>query len=121
MPSNADTKQAISQCIKAFASQPLREAALSLFATLGYQSDRTVETKSLADFREQFDPESKLEHPAALVESWQSANLLFQLTDEELSSTTALFKDDAVKTSLLQSYVFIAVELKDGDYAMLRT
>ena len=44
------------------------------------------------------------------------ADLLFQLTDEELSSTTALFKDESVKTSLLQSYIFIAIELADGQH-----
>ena len=52
-----------------------------------------------------------------MIASWQSAELLFQLTDEELSRSTALFKDEAVKTSLLQSYVFIAIELADGDHA----
>lgn len=117
MPNSAELKQAISQRIQSFARQPLRKAALSLFAVLGYKSDRTVEVQSLADFREQFDPESKLAHPAALVANWKSADLLFQLTDEELSSTTALFKDESVKTSLLQSYIFIAIELVDGDYA----
>jgi hypothetical protein len=117
MSNNTHLKQAISQRIQAFATQPLRQAGLSLFATLGYESDRTMETPSVADFRTQFDPESKLEHPAALIASWQSAELLFQLTDEELSRSTALFKDEAVKTSLLQSYVFIAIELVEGDYA----
>ena len=117
MPNNIELKQTIGQRIQSFASQPLRKAALSLFATLGYESDRTVETKSLADFRAQFDPESKLAHPTALIANWKSADLLFQLTDEELSSTTALFKDESVKTSLLQSYIFIAIELADGDYA----
>jgi len=117
MSNNTERKLAIGQHIQAFANQPLRKAALSLFAALGYQSDRTVETQSVADFRAQFDPDSKLEHPAALLGSWQSADLLFQLTDEELSRSTALFKDEAVKTSLLQSYVFIAVELAEGDYA----
>lgn len=117
MSNNTQLKQAISQQIQAFANQSLRQAALSLFATLGYESDRSVETPSVADFRTQFDPESKLGHPAALIGSWQSAELLFQLTDEELSRSTALFKDEAVKTSLLQSYVFIAIELVEGDYA----
>ncbi|MEB3098962.1 Eco57I restriction-modification methylase domain-containing protein [Achromobacter sp. D10] len=117
MSNSIQMKQAISQHIQKFSSQPLRQAALSLFSTLGYASDRTVETPSVADFRAQFDSESKLEHPAALIASWQSAELLFQLTDEELSRSTALFKDEAVKTSLLQSYVFIAIELADGDYA----
>ncbi len=120
MSNSTELKQAIGQRIQTFGSQPLRKAALSLFATLGYQSHRTVETTSLADFRAQFDPESKLTHPAAHIANWQSAALLFQLTDEELSASASLFKDDAVKTSLLQSYVFIAIELKEqgeGDYA----
>jgi hypothetical protein len=117
MSNSTQLKQAISQHVQNFSSQPLRQAALSLFATLGYESDRTVETPSVAEFRAQFDSESKLKHPAALIASWKSAELLFQLTDEELSRSTALFKDEAVKTSLLQSYVFIAIELDDGDYA----
>ncbi len=117
MPSNPELKQRIGQSIQAFATEPLRGAALSLFSALGYKSDRTVETHSVADFREQFDPESKLTHPAALIASWQSVELLFQLTDEELSRSAALFKDEAVKTSLLQSYIFIAIELTEADYA----
>ncbi|TGN97213.1 Eco57I restriction-modification methylase domain-containing protein [Burkholderia sp. USMB20] len=117
MPSNPQLKQSISQRIQAFCSEPLREAALSLFSTLGYESDRTVESQSVADFRSKFDPESRLEHPAAFVTNWQSAHLLFQLTDEELSGNTALFKDESIKKSLLQSYIFIAIELAEGDYA----
>jgi type I restriction-modification system DNA methylase subunit len=117
MPSNPELKQRIGQSIQAFATEPLRRAALSLFSTIGYESERTLETHSVADFREQFDPESKLAHPAALIASWQSVELLFQLTDEELSGSTALFKDETVKTSLLQSYIFVAIELAEGDYA----
>lgn len=114
---NPELKQAIRQNIHAFSSLPLRKAALGLFAALGYESDRTVSANSVKDFRDQFDPEAKLEHPAALVTLWQSAELLFQLTDEELSHNTSLFKDVAVRASLLQSYVFLAIELAEGDYA----
>lgn len=117
MSNNTELRQSISQCILAFAAQPLRQSALSLFAALGYTSDRTIETRSVQDFRDQFDPDGKLANPAAMVEQWQNAELLFQLTDEELSSSAALFKDDSVRTSLLQSYVFIAIELREGDYA----
>ncbi len=116
MSNNVELKQAISQRIQAFANPSLRKAALSLFAALGYESDRTVETQSVEEFRAQFDPEAKLEHPAALTENWRSAELLFQLTDEELSRNATLFKDESVKTALLQSYVFIAIELTEGDY-----
>ncbi len=117
MNNDTEFKQAISQSIQKLHNEPLRKAALELFATLGYKSDRTVETRSVHDFRDQFDSEARLDHPAALVTHWQSADLLFQLTDEELSSTTSLFKDESVRTSLLQSYVFIAIELSPGDYS----
>ncbi|MCL1960249.1 MAG: hypothetical protein FWG56_00365 [Desulfovibrionaceae bacterium] len=39
--------------------QPLRQAALSLFAALGYQSGRAVESRPVSDFREQFDKEGR--------------------------------------------------------------
>lgn len=117
MSNNTQLKQSISQRIQAFADQALRQSALALFSALGYKSDRTIETRSVQDFRDQFDPEGKLANPAAMVKQWRQAELLFQLTDEELSSSAALFKEDAVRTSLLQSYVFIAIELREGDYA----
>lgn len=117
MTNNTALKQTIIRRIQDFADQPLRKAALALFADLGYRSDRTVETRSVQNFCEQFDPENKISNSSALIGQWQSAELLFQLTDEELSSHTALFKDEAVHTSILQSYVFIAIDLRAGDYA----
>ena len=117
MSNNIELKKTISRCIQAFANQRLRQSALELFAALGYTSDRTVQTRSVQDFREQFDQEDLLSNPAAQIEQWQNAELLFQLTDEELSSSATLFKDDSVRTSLLQSYVFIAIDLREGDYA----
>lgn len=117
MSNNTQLKQSISQHIQAFADQTLRQSALALFSAIGYKSDRTIETRSVQDFRDQFDSEGKLANPAAMVGQWRQAELLFQLTDEELSSSAALFKEDAVRTSLLQSYVFIAIELREGDYA----
>lgn len=117
MSNNTALKTELGQRIQAFAQGPLRQSALALLHSLGYQSDRTVQTPTLHDFRQQFDPEDKLSHPNALLGQWEKAELLFQLTDEELSRSVALFKDDAVRTSLLQSYVFVAVELQAGDYA----
>lgn len=117
MSNNTALKLSISQRIQAFASQPLRDAALALFATLGYRSDKTIATESVEDFCQQFDPDHRLAHPAAWVRDWRNAQLLFQLTDEELAGTVALFKDDAVRTSLLQSYVFMAIELGSQSYS----
>lgn len=108
-----DLKQAVLQ----FGIKSLRSAALGLFATLGYESERTLEIDSVQAFCSQFDHEGKLNHPSAQKPQWQSVELLFQLTDEELSRNATLFKDTAVIATLLQSYVFFAVELQPGDYA----
>ena len=114
---DTNLKLAIRSAIHGFSNAPLRDSAISLFSQLGYQSDRTINVESVHDFCSQFDPAGKLNHPSAMKSQWRSADLLFQLTDEELSRHTSLFKDTSVKTSLLQSYVFFAVELAPGDYA----
>jgi hypothetical protein len=47
---------------------------------------------------------------------WKAIELLFQLTDEELSRNATLFKDTAVRHPCF-SPTFFAVELQEGDYA----
>ncbi len=110
------TKLLLRDAITRFSTQSLRTASLGLFASLGYQSDRTIAIDSVDDFCAQFDSSGLLAHPRAQKSNWTSIELLFQLTDEELSSNATLFKDSSVRSSLLQSYVFFAVELKSGDY-----
>lgn len=112
-------------CIKTWQFKPpfkpsqrnLCKMPLSLFTCLGYKSDRTVAVDSVNAFCQQFDPSGLLAHPRAQKSNWKSIHLLFQLTDEELSSNATLFKDTAVGVSLLQSYVFFAVELQPDDCA----
>ena len=98
--------------IVSFSAKSLRDAGAALFACLGYKSDRTIATRSVTDFCAQFDPRGLLAHPRAQKSNWKSIELLFQLTDEELSRTATLFKDTSVRSSLLQSYVFCAVGLQ---------
>lgn len=98
----------------------MKKSAIALFAALGYQSDRTIEIDSVKDFYDQFDPSGLLAHARSQKSNWESIHLLFQLTDEELSSNVSLFKENSVKASLLQSYVFFAIELKAGDYPPAR-
>jgi adenine-specific DNA-methyltransferase len=111
------TKLLLRDAITRFSTQPLRAASLGLFASLGYQSDRTIAIDSVEDFCTQFDPSGLLAHPRVQKSNWKAIELLFQLTDEELSRNATLFKDTAIRASLLQSYVFFAVELQPGDYA----
>ncbi len=48
---------------------------------------------------------------------WKEIQLLFQLTDQELASQVDLFEENAVKQSLVTSYLFFAVKLSGEGYA----
>ena len=117
MPAPTDLRPAIEQALAAFNTQSLPAAAQAFFKTLGYKSDRTVPVGSIDAFCHQFDSEGRLAHPSALRDQWKSVHLVFQLTNEELSATTSLFQDTAIKPGLLQSYLFFAIELTGKDYA----
>jgi hypothetical protein len=115
--SNKQLRAELQSALLNLATGDLRTKATALFACLGYHSDRTIAIDSIEFFCQQFDPSGLLAHPRAQKSNWKSIHLLFQLTDEELSRNATLFKDTSVRASLLQSYVFFAVELQPGDYA----
>ena len=102
-----------------FQTLPLKDAARQLLAKLGYKSDKFIvgAGSSPQDFLNDFADGHPFDQAKALFSEWKTADLLFQLTDQELSRESSLFTDTSVKSGLLRSYVFIAIELKGGDYA----
>jgi adenine-specific DNA-methyltransferase len=119
---DATTRSAIQQALVKFQHTPVSEAARNLLSVLGYRSDRTliVPGSTPRAFLNLF-PQSAANHgfdeEKALFSEWKTVDLLFQLTDQELSHESSLFTDTTVKAGLLKSYVFIAIELKGSDYA----
>ncbi len=119
-------RSALKSALTAFAVEPLREASLGFFKTLGYSSQRTVlvPKSSPRAFLDLFAKPSApgtgapapFDQAKALFADWLAADLLFQLTDQELSREASLFPDTAVSASQLRSYIFFAVELKDREY-----
>jgi hypothetical protein len=112
-----DLRQAISQKLTAFTTKPMREASLDFLSTLGYRSDRTIATKDSAPaaFRQFIEDNAggvTFSEDKALFADWKSADLLFQLTDEDIAREATLFKDTDIKPGLLRSYLFFAIELK---------
>ncbi len=109
---------AIQTALALFQSLPLKDAARQLLARLGYQSDRFLPNAGSRpqDFLDDFASAQPFDPAKALVSEWTSADLLFQLTDQELSRETSLFTDDSVQRGLLKSYVFIAIGLKQPEY-----
>lgn len=102
-----------------FQTLPLKDAARQLLSKLGYKSDKFLvgAGSKPQDFLADFVTGHQFDEAKALVTEWKSADLLFQLTDQELSRESNRFTDDSVQRGLLKSYIFIAIELKGTDYA----
>ena len=123
MPNNNELRQALKTTLNEFeTNSSLRGASIALLKTLGYQSDKTItvpksDPKAFLELLAEHNPDVSINTEKALFEDWKKADILFQLTDEELSNETSLFKDDTVNSGLLQSYLFFAIELNQRDYA----
>lgn len=122
MPNNNELRQALKTTLNEFETNSLRGASIGLLKTLGYQSDKTItvpksDPQAFLEILVEHNPDVTINKEKALFEDWKKADILFQLTDEELSNETSLFKDDTVNSGLLQSYLFFAIELNQKDYA----
>jgi hypothetical protein len=122
MPDNKELRQAIQTALSNFEGKPLADAACELFKVLGYQSDKTLPIKpNTADqFQAMFDPRRQMKAEAKL-EEWQSVDLLFQVTGDELGETLSkqgqLFANQKVDNALIESYLFFAIALKGNKYS----
>jgi adenine-specific DNA-methyltransferase len=111
----------IDDAVRAFADQPLQVAGLGLLAALGYRSAKTIVLDGTpATFAREVDHESKLQSKTAMFEQWREVQFLFQLTNDEipmLGQGQAGF-DLAEKygRSIVDSFVFIAIELEGEDW-----
>jgi hypothetical protein len=116
--STSISKPAMKSALANFQSLPLKDASRQLLAKLGYQSDKFLvgAGSKPQDFLDDFATGHAFDQAKALFPDWKSADLLFQLTDTELSRESSLFTDTSVQPGLLKSYVFIAIELKGSDY-----
>ncbi len=117
-----DLRAPITADLQALATAPLRDASKALLDTLGDRSDKTVafdnsDRQTFFHFLREHNRDGGFDLKKALFSEWQSADLLFQLTDEELSRESTLFKDREIKPGLLRSHLFVAIDLKGKGYA----
>lgn len=118
MSSRVDHRAKITDTLKAFASKPIPDAAKELLQVLGYASQRTLPIHSPGQFLKELDPDHRLtERDRDAFSEVISLQLLFQFTDRELTAQKDLFDSGTgVETTQIQSYLFFAVELSNGDY-----
>ncbi|HBM15389.1 MAG TPA: hypothetical protein DD381_03455 [Lentisphaeria bacterium] len=115
-----DTKIAIQNALKAFSSGSLSDKAISLFTSLGYNTERhnPFDQKDYAFFKESFlEGNTRFNEEKALVKEWKSIDLLFQLTQEELSAQQSLFDTKKVNNTIIETYLFFAIELSKAEYS----
>lgn len=108
--------------LAAFGALPLKTAAVGLLKTLGYESDATLEIDGVDDFVATFDPAGKLDEENARLSEWARVAFLFQLTSRDVRQGAQLTFDfssssKAYDDAIIESYLFIAVELTGASYS----
>lgn len=121
MTARTDQREAIIAALAAIGASPLRTSATALLSTLGYRSDRTIKLessnpKAFLDFLRANAHDTTFDEKKALFSDWTTADLLFQLSDDEISGQVSLFQDTTLNPSILRSYLFVAVSLRKADY-----
>ena len=116
-------KKKIEGALHQFASGNLADNAKHLLNVLGYESQRTMQLDPntsdgfLSAF--ELEGEEKFNPKRALVEEWESIDLLFQLTDEEIRDNRNLeidFGDGGIDEARMESYLFFAIKLSGDHY-----
>lgn len=118
---NRSAKKDIQTAIKAFDSGSLTGNALHLFDALGYNTVRQApfDKKTYAEFKDNYGhafAEKKFSEEKALAKEWKSVDLLFQLTKDEVSGQLSLFDTKQVDNTIIETYLFFAVELTKQEY-----
>ena len=125
--SQTKLQKSIQSSLQAISNTDFRTGNLTLLKTLGYSSDKTfpidgAKPTAFLEMLEDTPNGDTFDRNKALFADWKKADLLFQLTNEELSGERSLFEETKVKPGLLQSYLFFAIELNgkstvNGAYA----
>lgn len=130
-------KQKIETAIKDFGNQDgayhFFDTVINLFDILGYKTDRQarLEVKSFSEFEELYvednvvftdlNKKNKF-YEKAFTDKWESMDILFQITDQEMKTQLSIFESGMIKDKKnrvevnIYSYLFMGIVLKDGHY-----
>jgi len=122
---NMKLKQQIESAINDFKNPDLFKTGINLFKTLGYNTQRQsrLDNSTFKGFYNDFIdgndniPDVDKFKKKALTSDWQSIEMLFQLTESEMRSQDALFSAGRVDKTIIEAYLFFAIELKKRDYS----
>lgn len=124
MSGTHDLKSGIKDAIEKCASGDLSANALHLLKTLGYHSDlrAPLRKRTYAEFDDLYvRGNERFNAKNALTTQWQSIDLLFQLTADQLNKQDSLFKNEKIDRTEINSYLFFVLELKTKGNGYTRT
>ena len=121
----AALRRAVRAALAGLGGRPLREGATALFAALGYESDRTpgfggagAVVKWLA---EEIGDKPLTDRQRESLAGWRDAEVLFQITDDEIDDRQRALLDGArFDAGRQKSFLFAAVDLADGSRTRAR-
>jgi adenine-specific DNA-methyltransferase len=115
-----EIKQKIATTLADFQTNNLFDNGIALFKALGYNTERQqkLSNPTYKTFKEAFvDGNTKsFNEKKALVQNWNEVHLLFQLTKAELTNQGILFDTKKVDNTIIEAYLFFAIELDSTDY-----
>lgn len=123
---NIERRQAVQGALQTFSQSSLAKASTKLLSTLGYASEKTADLGSSAESLlgniEQFKPElGPISRGKVKADRWKSCAFLFQITNDEIPSLAVgqapLGADHKVARGQIESFVFLAIELKDEQWS----
>ena len=112
-------KEKIQQAILNFKDGSLLTNTTSLLNVLGYNSELVPgddDNNSPSFFLEEHEENYKVNKTTAFFDKWKTAEIIFQITEEELKGQKGLFSVNELDRKQYQSYIFIAIELEDQHY-----
>ncbi len=113
-------RQQITDALARCTAPALLAPALQLFAALGYTSERRIALNPAGGHAllETFGIAAAINPERALLAEWHAAELIFQLTAEEIraSGQIPLFDTRQVDQTRIESYLFLAIDLAGASY-----
>jgi tRNA1(Val) A37 N6-methylase TrmN6 len=120
MAKSNNTKQYILEAIQNFEGKDFNIAGRELFEALGYNTRRRspLSKNTFTHFEKTLDNQDYSMHKErALSSEWKYVDILFQLTEDEISSDVEGFAVEEVNNSIMESYLFICIELEGSEYS----
>jgi len=114
------SKESIGSALRAFSTNDFSRNSLTLFSTLGYKTERRapLSEKTFKYFKSLIESSGKtLDESKFYADEWKYVDFLFQLTKEDLSNQVGLFDNRRIDNTIVESYLFLAIELSSSEYS----